>query len=352
MRNGAQPAKDLNLSSQIREQINLIDIIGATWLITSPKHEFTSKNTIADKNEIFSRENSSDLKSEIMAQYKALNNAKSENSSFKRIIILPAEGRELNIYKDLKASINSEILIAQREFNFKIKEKALSIQKNISRIKETYEIVTGNFSSLYDFDAFSEIEIPQQGVYFFFDREERSNVIKDHPKIVRIGTHGVSAGSKATLRQRLRAHFGTKNGAGNHRSSVFRLHVGECIIKKYCLQDLYPHWGKGSISEKSVIQSEVDLELKVSEYIRNLHLGWIKVDGLSEKNNTRAALEKELIQSLTQYNIAIEQSTSDWLGTFSSRPSIRHSGLWNVQHSGHPISRKTEMNNEQFTLFT
>jgi hypothetical protein len=55
--------------------------------------------------------------------------------------------------------------------------------------------------------------LPSQGVYFFFDHKERTRFAVKIPRLVRVGTHAVSSGSKATLRDRLRTHFGT---AGHH----------------------------------------------------------------------------------------------------------------------------------------
>ena len=75
-------------------------------------------------------------------------------------------------------------------------------------------------------------ELPKQGVYFFFDDGERTKFSTAVPRLVRIGTHGVSVGSVATLRNRLRTHFGYPRGAGNHRASVFRLHVGRAMIER------------------------------------------------------------------------------------------------------------------------
>lgn len=76
-------------------------------------------------------------------------------------------------------------------------------------------------------------KLPKQGVYIFFEGAEQSAFSTRLPRIVRIGTHAVSAGSKTALRTRLRTHFGTKSGNGNHRGSIFRLHVGEAIACKF-----------------------------------------------------------------------------------------------------------------------
>jgi hypothetical protein len=65
-------------------------------------------------------------------------------------------------------------------------------------------------------------------VYFFFeDGEVRAD---GGLRLVRVGTHALTATSKATLWGRLRQNRGQVGGrspgGGNHRGSVFRRHVG------------------------------------------------------------------------------------------------------------------------------
>jgi hypothetical protein len=73
-------------------------------------------------------------------------------------------------------------------------------------------------------------DIPDSGVYLFFDEQETRLKDIGQLRIVRVGTHGVAAGSKASLRSRMRTHLGTASGEGNHRSSIFRLHAGRALI--------------------------------------------------------------------------------------------------------------------------
>src|SRR5262249_17093801 len=120
-------------------------------------------------------------------------------------------------------------------------------------------------------------EIPKQGVYFFFDDAEPTKFSTAIPRLVRVGTHGVSAGSVATLRNRLRTHLGTRSGAGNHGASVFRLHVGRAIIERDGLQQRYPNWGKGQSASRDITEVEAPLEFKVSEYIANLRVLFIPI---------------------------------------------------------------------------
>ena len=66
---------------------------------------------------------------------------------------------------------------------------------------------------------------PNRGVYFFFEPGEFRTDGKTF-RVVRVGTHAVSLGSKATLWSRLITHRGHVDGDGNHRGSVFRLLIG------------------------------------------------------------------------------------------------------------------------------
>src|SRR5690606_41344613 len=79
--------------------------------------------------------------------------------------------------------------------------------------------------------------VPTRGVYFFFEpgefREDGQT-----PRVVRVGTHAVSTGSRTTLWQRLAAHRGRTGGrhpgGGNHRGSIFRLRSEERRVGKEC----------------------------------------------------------------------------------------------------------------------
>ena len=80
---------------------------------------------------------------------------------------------------------------------------------------------------------------PPQGVYFFY--EDGENRADGSRRVVRVGTHALTATSKATLWGRLRQHrgqlAGRNPGGGNHRASVFRRHVGAALIRRDGLPD-------------------------------------------------------------------------------------------------------------------
>jgi hypothetical protein len=177
-------------------------------------------------------------------------------------------------------------------------------------------------------------ELPSHGVYFFFDDNEATEHSRQLPRLVRIGTHGVSLGSNATLRNRLRTHLGTRAGAGNHRSSVFRLHVGRAIIEQERLQTQYPDWGKGQSASRDVTDAEKSMELRVSKYIGDLRVLFIPVIDTAGTGSMRATIERQFIALLTEHHCPIETSSPNWLGRYSDKPTIRETGLWNVRDVG------------------
>jgi len=181
-------------------------------------------------------------------------------------------------------------------------------------------------------DCTARIGWPRHGLYIFFDDAEPRRSGPGY-RIVRIGTHGVSATSKSTLWDRLRQHRGQIGGAhaggGNHRGSVFRLHVGAALLKSgnYSL-GVQSSWGKGGSAPSHVMEHEEVLERAVSNYIGSLPTLWLAVPGLPEE---RAWLERNLIglaSAAARQRVEIPSST--WLGRLSERHEILSSGLWNV----------------------
>lgn len=176
--------------------------------------------------------------------------------------------------------------------------------------------------------------LPPKGVYFFFDPAERTSFSKKLPRLVRIGTHAISIGSKATLRNRLRTHFGTREGIGNHRASVFRLHIGQSLIARDSRGQELPDWGKGQSAEKTITQREEALEREVSAYLSSLLVLYVPIDDDAGKSSMRAVVEHHVIALLTEDRVYLESPSEAWLGRWSSRPEIATSGLWNVRSVG------------------
>jgi hypothetical protein len=188
-------------------------------------------------------------------------------------------------------------------------------------------------------DVNGRLEWPDRGVYFFFSLV--SDLRADQPenwRLSRIGTVGVSAGSPNTLWNRLRQHRGNVRGkyagGGNHRGSIFRLHVGRALIEKHGWHDEYPHWGEQNPDAETttVREQEHELEQRVSEYIRDLPFLWVDVPGKPGPECDRAVIEANTIAMVSRYRRSAGPSDLNWLGYHSPKSEVYQSGLWNVRH--------------------
>lgn len=179
---------------------------------------------------------------------------------------------------------------------------------------------------------------PKRGVYFFFNNNEFRTNESGQLRVVRIGTHAVGRGSKSTLWNRLRSHKGTKKGTGNHRGSIFRLHVGRAVMRRDDPKWQMPTWGRGSSASRQIRQGEEALERAVSAYIGVLPFLWLEVDDEPGPTSHRAYIERNAIILLAgpDGQSPLDKPSSGWLGNHSDRAKIRESGLWNLDHIGRP----------------
>lgn len=171
---------------------------------------------------------------------------------------------------------------------------------------------------------------PRRGVYFFREpgefRAGRPNVAR----VVRVGTHAVSAGSRSTLWSRLRAHRGGADSSGNHRGSIFRLHVGAALLARDGSH--LPTWSVGSSAPKSVRMTEVEHEQRVSAHIGAMTVLWVDVPDEPGPGSARAYIERNAIALLSNYRAPVDPPSAAWLGRYSPRSEIRDCGLWNLNY--------------------
>ncbi len=180
------------------------------------------------------------------------------------------------------------------------------------------------------FQAISSSTTPKRGVYFVFeDGELRAD--RGAQRVVRIGTHGLHAGSKSSLYGRLRNHKGTAAGSGNHRGSVFRLHIGKAIMKRDSIA--CPTWARKSSAPPEVVAIEQPLEQKVSDYIRRMKVLLLNIADEPGPESLRGFIERNSIGLLA----AQEPASKDWLGFDTDNAAIVKSHLWNVNHVDYEV---------------
>jgi len=203
----------------------------------------------------------------------------------------------------------------------------------LSRISEC----TGGYRQLATCDG--RMEWPRRGVYFFFEPGEFRSDPGSVLRVVRIGTHALRLGSLVSLWDRLRQHRGSvRPGAGDHRTSIFRLIVGAALARRGDIS-LPPNWEtrKPDLDRATVKREDADLERRVSEYIGQMPFPWLGVDDPAGPASLRGLIERNAIALLSHARTPTVDTPSDgWLGVFSDREKVRASGLWNNNHVAEP----------------
>ena len=207
-------------------------------------------------------------------------------------------------------------------------------------LKRFYSLVarladaTGQGRSLRELGGRSSL--PERGVYFFSEPGEFRAAKPGVIRVVRVGTHAVSTGSKSTLRGRLKQHLGTRAGGGNHRGSIFRLHLGAALLARAGAP--LTTWGVGSSAPPALTNNEAAraaeaaCEKQVSEYIGGMSVFWVDVADEAGPRSERSFIERNAIALLSNRFAPIDSASSGWLGRFSPRREIRDSALWNVNY--------------------
>ncbi len=211
----------------------------------------------------------------------------------------------------------------------------MSRESDTNRFYELLDQITQQMPRRLLRECHGKLEWPNRGVYFFYSPGEcRPN---GSARVVRIGTHGVSSGSRTTLWKRLSQHRGTKySGGGNHRGSIFRRHVGAALLNAGVVESqTTPTWGLGSNAPKEVRTNEYPIEVEVSNYIGKLPFTWIEIDDAPSKSSDRSFIERNSIALLSCNTTASykEPASESWLGHYCPDPTIQNSALWNVKHA-------------------
>jgi hypothetical protein len=173
---------------------------------------------------------------------------------------------------------------------------------------------------------------PRKGVYFFRESGENRSDTGVAPRIVRVGTHALKAGSNTMLWTRLSQHKGQRNtGGGNHRGSIFRLIIGSSLIRKH--EYAYSSWGEGSTAGGDVRMKEQPLEHEVSKIIGSMSVLCLSIEDEAGPESVRGYIERNVIALLSNYRkLPIDPASGAWLGHHCDRERVRCSGLWNSNH--------------------
>jgi hypothetical protein len=172
---------------------------------------------------------------------------------------------------------------------------------------------------------------PKRGLYIYFRENENRLFSGNNLKVIRVGTHAVSLSSASSLWQRIKTHQGNLQGIGNHRSSVFRMHIGSSILAKEKIS--LSSWGKNIEISKDQEKLELEIEREVTIYMNNMLISYLDIGDNPSKNSDRAYLEQNIIGLLSGPIAPIDIADESWLGYYCDNYAVRRSSLWNVNHT-------------------
>ena len=96
---------------------------------------------------------------------------------------------------------------------------------------------------------------------------------------------------------------------------MFRKRVGEALIERDGLDEQFPEWGVGSSAGRELRLEELEMERRVSEYIRELPFLWVKFNDEPGPQSDRAYIECNAIALVSNFEKEpIDPRREDWLG--------------------------------------
>src|SRR5262249_16155748 len=153
-----------------------------------------------------------------------------------------------------------------------------------------------------------------RGVYFFMEDGEVRSDSGTGPRIVRVGTHGLTEGSGTKLWSRLTQHRGQqRTGGGSHRGSIFTLIVATAIMARNGCDLL--SWGRGATAPADVRAAENALECELSKVIWAIPFLWLAIDDEPGAKSLRGYIERNAIALLSNFEKkALDPPSGGWLG--------------------------------------
>jgi len=164
--------------------------------------------------------------------------------------------------------------------------------------------------------------VPKNGIYVLFEKGQAAH---DGDRIVRIGTHR----GHNQLPGRIREHLYKRN----KDRSIFRKHVGRCLLAKTS-DPFLSRWELDLTSKASRLLNEgkvdkvrlQEVEADVTRYmVENFSFAVLHFDDKAD----RLQYEKNLLSTI--YACPDCGPSETWLGKYHPSQVIREGGLWNVQ---------------------
>jgi len=187
---------------------------------------------------------------------------------------------------------------------------------------------------------FDRGQLPDDGIYFFYEEGEIWGHSGPGQRIVRIGTH-----RDGNFRSRISDHFlldgrpmtlHVDKPAPKDRS-IFRKNLGRALLAKagdpYLRVwdiDFTTKLNRQTHSKQRNIVKEREIEEEVTRLLRErFRFRFLELDVAVPRIGSRG-LEAALIGTIASCQLC--KPSASWLGLYSPKPQIRQSGLWLVQH--------------------
>jgi len=336
---GTMHAKDLYTSSRFRAARSVAEAASDTWYILSGQHGLIAPDALIESYDRVIADLSDPDCSRWQKQVRAQVAKCCKTGD--RLTLLCGD----DYVAPLKASGCLDKLSVRSPFMGKARSQRLEHLLGLlgqtergQQLNRFYEILLEHGSLVTQGRSFGTPKfydrIPDKGVYFFFEPSQHRMLSKEQRRVIRVGTHGVSLGSKSSLLNRINTHFGTRSGSGNHRSSIMRLHIGAAMLAQGDLGFKVPTWGSKEMPSGQDRELEEKLEQQVSKFIREMDFICIGIGDQSSAKSDRAFIEQNSIALLSGETGPLDVADSQWVGLYSPKAEIRRSNLWNVNEVG------------------
>jgi len=183
-------------------------------------------------------------------------------------------------------------------------------------------------------------QLPENGIYFFYEDREIWGHGGYKPRIVRIGTH-----KDGNFRSRIKEHFlldqskmsFDKNKPKPSDRSIFRKNIGRALLNRD-RDDYLQIWeidfttkkNRESLGYKRDIDKEKRIEATITKRLRERFcFRFVMIDSQMKRMGSKG-LESLLIGTVASCKLC--KASDNWLGNYSPKNQIRGSGLWLVQH--------------------
>jgi len=194
-------------------------------------------------------------------------------------------------------------------------------------------------------------QLPENGIYFFYEQGEFWGHGGSKPRIVRVGTS-----KDGNFRKRISEHYLFDESKMNFDStkpaprerSIFRKNIGRALLNqrhddylKIWEIDFTSHKSRRENANLRDIEKEKKLESEITKLLReNFSFKSIELSGQAQRMG-KTGLEGALIGTLAQCSLC--QTSSKWLGRYSPKTEITGGKLWLVQHlKANPIRDNDE----------